>query len=533
MEVKLNIMAKIHNRHDIFMRNAETGEVIQQGQAENIVLDRIYTRLLAFSSYFDNIVFGSGSGEFSPARTTLFNRVGSKPAITEKLTTGYPTSVWTRKVTLGTGEFNGHRLTEVGISDTTTNINTHAIITDSEGNPLEMEEKTELIIVDIYSTVFIEIYDVDSGLFFFDDGLRDYLTGGSTPNNSIRLRYLSDDDATTLTGTRTSNAGDKSVTVSVKFDVQHFNKDVKYIDWVGLGIRCVIPRPGVFTTHDRIGVPIGVGDGVTTRFPLPNIGIKNASFKVDGIIHSDWSLDVSSNEVVFVIAPGEALPITSDFTCTLIPKDIDHILNVTMTMAFGGGIHTPVVPEPDYSTLPGPKVLTKGDLKLGYYGVTTAAELITGEALLLAMGLSDGVLQHSEAGWLKYAHDNSLKYVAKKAILNSISWNAINANGAVWGDRMVEIDGMLFAVSLLSTQEWDKLIYPVHVDFGEWDQFTDEDLLVHYTHGNGSYSWTSTPSGSGRILRGGYGVANSDNYSPTNSNSHVGFRPVLTFLRAL
>ena len=85
---------------------------------------------------------------------------------------------------------------------------------------------------------------MDAGLFFYADGLRDYLTGGSAPNNSIRLRYLSDDDATTLTGTRTSNAGEKSVSVFVKFDVQHFNKDVKYIDWVGLGLRCVIPRPG-------------------------------------------------------------------------------------------------------------------------------------------------------------------------------------------------------------------------------------------------------------------------------------------------
>ena len=79
------------------MRNAETGELIQQGQAENIVLDRIYTRLLNFQSYFDNIVFGSGAGDLSPARTTLFNRVGSKAAVTEQLIRSYPTSVWTRK----------------------------------------------------------------------------------------------------------------------------------------------------------------------------------------------------------------------------------------------------------------------------------------------------------------------------------------------------------------------------------------------------------------------------------------------------
>ena len=531
MEIKTGV--SIHNRHDIFIRAAVSGDLIQQGQAENIVLDRMYTRLLAFSSYFDNIVFGKGTGEFSPARTTLFNRVGSKAAVTEQLIRAYPTSVWTKSIRLGTGEFNGHAFTEIGISDTTTNINTHALITDAEGNPLVMEEKTNLMIIDIYSTVYVELYDVDSGLFFYSNGLRDYLTGGSAPNNQVRLCYLSDDTATTLNATRTSNAGEKSVSVAVRFNTNDFNKDVKFIDWAGLGIRCVIPRAGVFTSRDRIGVAIGTGDGVKTRFPIPNKLITNASFKIDGALNTSWTLDQVKNEVVFDVAPGGSLLITADYTCTLIPKDVNHVLDITMKMAFVGAILSPVVPDPDYSLLPGPKAIIGGTVKTGFYGETTAADLISGVDLCTKLGLTAGPLQHSDAGWLKCALEGNLMYVAKKTIRHSISWNDINAVNAVFGERTIEIDGMLFAVKLFSTTDWDKIMYPLHKDFGQWAQYTDEDLLVHNSFGNGSYSWTSTPSVANRVFRGFSGVTYSSDYPPSISNASYGFRPVLVFLKTL
>ena len=49
---------KIHNRFDIVLQNIETNE-IRRGYAENIVLDRMYTRLVNFSPYFSYIHFGN------------------------------------------------------------------------------------------------------------------------------------------------------------------------------------------------------------------------------------------------------------------------------------------------------------------------------------------------------------------------------------------------------------------------------------------------------------------------------------------
>ena len=190
--MKAEIKPRFHNRFDIVVTNVDTGEVELKGQAENMVLDRIYTRLVAFSSYFDQIVFGTGSGTMDPTRTTLFNRVGNKPCSTVELIRAFPVSKWTKSIRLEATEFNGNILTEVGISETTTSINTHAMITDAEGNQLTIE-KTPVRIIDIYATVFVEFDEFTDGGEWYTT-LRDYLAGaGSVPSNTLAIstsKYL-------------------------------------------------------------------------------------------------------------------------------------------------------------------------------------------------------------------------------------------------------------------------------------------------------------------------------------------------------
>ena len=152
MNIKSN--AVLHNRFDIVCRNAKTGEVIQKAQAENIVLDRMYERLCNFSTYFVNIVFGTGTGIPTASGTTLFSKLGYKPAEDVEIVRSYPTSKWVRKIRLESSEYNDSTITEVGISEHTTNINTHAMITDAEGIH---EHRKRLNSSRYLSTVFIEI----------------------------------------------------------------------------------------------------------------------------------------------------------------------------------------------------------------------------------------------------------------------------------------------------------------------------------------------------------------------------------------
>jgi hypothetical protein len=529
MKFSSNIGLKIHNRFDIQVKDAETMEVIQTAQAENIVLDRIYTRLLNFQSYFDQIVFGSGTGTLSPSRTTLFTRIGNKAAVTESLVRSYPTSIWTRSIRLGTEEFNGQTIREVGISDTTTNINTHALITDSEGNPLSVD-KTSLKIIDIYATVFVEVYSVDSGCFFYGNGLRDYLTGSGAPSNTLSLFDLSEDDQTVITATKTTNTSEKSVTLSGRFGVDDFNKDVKAIAAPGLGLRWLIPRTGVYAGTAKTNVPLGVGDGLNDTFALPNKEVTGLTVKVDGVTTTAYTRTFD-DKVVFDTAPANDLLVTADYTTKYIPKDSDHVLDVTMKIQFAVGQPSPVMPAPDYSELPGSNTLIGGDMAGGYFGVVDAVDFISGEDLCAAIGLTAGTLQNSDAGWLKYASDNQILYVAKKTFRHTISWNDINAKGAVWGEKLVQIGNHIFACRLLSSAEWNKLIYPVHANYGTWASFSDVELNIT---GNGGYTWTSTPSGlSNRIFRGYSSVEYSNANIPSTVDSGRGFRPVLVYLYTL
>lgn len=525
----MNVSANfdIHNRFDFVVRNAETGEIEQTGKAENIIKSRMYDRLSTFNTYFVNIVFGTGIGTPSPDNSVLFNRIGAKTAQDETLIRSFPLSTWVRKIRLETTEYNGQELTEVGISDTTTNVNTHAMIQDAEGNPITLE-KNETRIIDIYATVFITLQDVDEGLRFTGTGLRDYLTGASMASDQLALIY--EGLVTPLSSVRSSNASEQSVQTAVTFNVQHHNYDVQAVRWVNTGITWDLPRRGVFEGWDETGVVLGAGDGENRTFAFPVSKVKDVTAYVDGIQDDNWEFDMFEN-ILFDTPPPTGQMVTSDFTCVYQPKDINHILKVTAKLRFNVTQPSPEVPivVPDNSGLiiPGRQTPIAGDSTYGFYGEVPVSQLMTGEELRYILKLSAGTLQNSDEPYLKFALDGKILFVAKKTISHTISWDQINAVGAVSGK---EILGGKVKVRLLSTEEWNALMYPIHVDHPSgapnWANYTDEDLLVHNSYGNGSYSWTSTISGSNRVFRGISGVSNSGASNPSNAHTNNGFRPV-------
>ena len=51
--MKIEMKTNIHNRFKIEVKR--DNKIVQEGFAENIVLDRMYTRLMSFSSFFTRI----------------------------------------------------------------------------------------------------------------------------------------------------------------------------------------------------------------------------------------------------------------------------------------------------------------------------------------------------------------------------------------------------------------------------------------------------------------------------------------------
>lgn len=527
---------QIHNKFDIRETNIFTGRQ-KWYKAENIVVDQIYERILDFNTYFNYIIFGKGSSTPLVTDTTMgINKIGAKSAEAHSLVRAFPQSAWTKKCRLGANDYNNQYIREVGIGYDDTNLCTHALITDSEGKVLEIE-KTSVKIIDIFATVYVTLYDVDWGLAWVGTGLRDYLTGASMSSDKLGVTFLGQvDDALrrTVSGSRTKNKSEKWVKISVEFNEQYYNKDIQYIHWINGGLRAIFPRTGKFANHQRTGIAIGQGDGDKTVFTLPNKKVNELVVKVDGVVVSNYAYDLW-DKITFDIAVDSGKPVTADYKCDFIPKDEGHILKAHFKVQYGASEPEPVMPpKPLPQGIPGVEEVIKGTSDFGYFGVVSAENLISGNDLCDLLDLTAGTLQNSDAGWLKFVDDGKIKFVAKKTFRYNLSWDAINAVGAVFGDKIIQAKGIRFAVRLLSTEEWNKLMYPVHKDHPDgapdWWDYEDCDLHVHSSCGNGSYSWTSTPSGSNRVTRGYSGVSSSTTPTPTSTYIGNGFRPVLEVL---
>jgi hypothetical protein len=223
----------------------------------------------------------------------------------------------------------------------------------------------------------------------------------------------------------------------------------------------------------------------------------------------------------------------------------------------------------DKTRAPGSKFLIGGDMQAGFFGEVSASELISGDALASLVGISQGTSQHSTAGWLKFAWQGKILFVAKKTFRRSISWDHINSANAVYGDKTVEIGGLTYKVRLpkgvnkdpagaysgaiCHGSEWNRLMLPIHqgainknwaypdnvesdipvwshnLGTGNQGMYTDEDLLTHSSYGSGSRSWCQEVGERSdyRIRRGGNGVSLSFSGASSDRTAELGWRPCL------
>ena len=137
---------------------------------------------------------------------------------------------------------------------------------------------------------------------------------------------------------------------------------------------------------------------------------------------------------------------------------------------------------------------------LQYEGVES---LITGTALATAIGLSAGTAVNSTAGFLKFVRGGKTLYLAKMCLRRSVSWNNLDALGAVVGTRRVTIGGNEYMVKLPTGSlneagasaggDWNELMYavcsarPVNYEGPVLADFTPAELFV----GDGSNARSS------------------------------------------
>jgi|GEM_PF-1109727 len=293
--MKVETAITLHNRFDIEVRDALSGELKQQASAYNIVLDQMWTRLCTGSAYFVNIHFGTGTGVLAPARTSLFTHLGTKAAVDDTLIRAIPNSSWRRRIVLNPEEFIGANLSEVGVAfgTGTTNLVTHALLEDAAGNPITIL-KTSLDVVTIFATIFVT-FSAPVDVVYINmpngNGLVNHLIGGAAaPSGAFSLGEAVGAGSTQMTGlgsqpalgstaaaTWTADTANRRRTTGImRFGITVGNGHVAEFAFSNV-FRARLPLANVFTGQPYVNVPVGNGDGVTRDFVLPSRNIRQAS----------------------------------------------------------------------------------------------------------------------------------------------------------------------------------------------------------------------------------------------------------------
>lgn len=336
----LGFKASIHNRFDIEVRDAETGELKQQAKAENIVLDSLWTRMQSSpqSAWFNRIHYGSGQATPSASDKSLTQFVASLSPSEEDYGWNAETGVyhWQRKVSIAAADSVGKQISEVGIAygDTASYLVTKALLQDMNGNPVSIL-KTSTDIINIYATVFVHVnpdgYNNGSCKVFCPDTSECFLrylagdyfynsqgTAASWVPYAYRAPYGTADyasegyDATLLVGSWSEqtatdwsfSASTKQFTLPTKrLDVGYGNTDygMYYLTlsssksyYVKSADIVLYAAPGGwFPGSDIVGEAIGTGDGSTVDFKTKFGYVTNPTIYVDGV-PADCVVDVEA-----------------------------------------------------------------------------------------------------------------------------------------------------------------------------------------------------------------------------------------------
>lgn len=377
--MKIDFKSKIHNKYRIEVKNIKTDEIEQIGYAENIVLSNLLTstNYMGVSNGIKwvgkAIRFGDGDGEISPDRTTLFNLVGAKASslVEFKYDEALRSAISVKKCVLLPTEYLGKTITEVGVADNIGGdvIYTHALIKDSEGNPLILGPKTDIQEITIYSTIYFQI-EMEEGVTLLGDlnsltktGNALLLAGAMVSEALIREsgnlyygRILINDSP--LNGSQgvgfTSQIGNKLSIPKLRLETNQFNnikiKSIRHgtshqdnacTQTIKFDLEILAENSSTtWSGHEFKNLLIATGDGVTTEFSLTWNEAwlsKPRKIYVDGVEVTSgvtWSVD----KITFDTAPVDGLSISADYWVRYLPKDINHVVDVEFSITLNEGV---------------------------------------------------------------------------------------------------------------------------------------------------------------------------------------------------
>lgn len=352
----MNIDASIKFKNNYRLQHIDTitGETLHDLEFHNVVLDQIIDAVIYGDNYptgsnYFGIAIGDGSGIPSASDTKLFHEIKKFTEGTDGITgkcskKNNNTLLFSVSLTIPAETSEVYDISEVGVCFQNENdgypLVTHALILDSEGNPITVKKKdTDKIILNC------ELY-----MTFESEGIEnfnvDHFVENSSNSGTLAIQYLFG-AATSLEAQRVSNSWywsgsgggryftncpstyqlpwdddwvkDKNAkTLTVKFGPSRLSEFPMptYIRGITFGRLGTIKLPNetIFPRYKVSKITVGIGDGETTKFKCPLNYFINESETIyvgadEKIRDVDYTIDNEANqdELIELSAGNEAI----------------------------------------------------------------------------------------------------------------------------------------------------------------------------------------------------------------------------------
>lgn len=372
--MKIELPIKLHNKFEVEVRDVTTGEIVTKGYAENIILDNFFN-LATLGNHITALHFGRGTGVIAASRTTLFNQIGSRSkGHVESVFNQVPVpSYSTHKIVINPDEFIGETFTEVGWGNGSTTIYTHALLKDSEGNPLTLGPKTDTQEITIYATNYftpnfedgITLIDITGPtssnrsnaflMYFTFRGAGDFFSlydlGGSTTKTRLKANGVTDGGYISRNNSPVNGSFNTNL---IKFLTSQANGKIKTLKLepvsssssyggssvIELNLETLAENNSTtWSGHEFDNTPIGTGDGSQTVFNLTwDEAWLTKPYKVyvDGIEITS-GVTFNTGNITFDTAPADQAVITADYWVKYVPKDSNHELWIDFIINYAEG----------------------------------------------------------------------------------------------------------------------------------------------------------------------------------------------------
>lgn len=313
--IELKAPLSIKNEYVLELYDKD-GKLKDKAYAYNLVTDLFWAYAFTASwSPFNNIQIGTGTGTPSVTDTNLFKKLQGVSSTRTDVIYAYPTSTATYTATFTASASSVGVITEVGFaeSNATGYLQTHALLQDSEGNPITINKTdtdTLIVTAKVHCTVSasddLKLVPADSFVGFtrtFSKGSENLMpasfslaTSPASPTNST----ISESNRSNTT----SSVSNRSFTTPVTRMGQDTGNN-RYINAVYAGgfgtVR--LPNESIFPAYELQPMPVGTGDGSTTEFkcPIPDFVENTETITVDGVEltrNVDYTVDPIGNTVL-------------------------------------------------------------------------------------------------------------------------------------------------------------------------------------------------------------------------------------------